>query len=80
MVDALYDAMAERGFDLVEREDARAQTRELRSLYGAELEFLIDLLEAPRGFWGHSIGLPIRTRPADTMRPAVLSSTDNKET
>lgn len=74
------EAMAARGFDLVEREEARAHTRELRSLYGAELELLIDLLEAPRGFWGHSIGLPIRTRSADTVLPAVLSSTDNEET
>lgn len=38
-------------------DEAHRHTLEIRTKYDAELEFLIDFLEAPRGFWGHSIGL-----------------------
>ncbi len=53
----LYNGLAERGFALKPYEQAVAYSRGLRSKYDAELEFLIDFLEAPRGFWGHAIGL-----------------------
>ncbi|MCP3854047.1 MAG: two pore domain potassium channel family protein [Actinomycetia bacterium] len=52
----LYDHMAAHGFPLVPYEEAFARSRELRNHYVAELEYLIDALYAPRGFWGHVVG------------------------
>lgn len=52
----LYDRMEEHGFDLVEFDEARRQGAEIRSMYAPGLEYLIDHLRAPRGFWGHAIG------------------------
>ncbi len=48
--------MAAHGFPLVPYEEAFARSRELRNHYVAELEYLIDALYAPRGFWGHVVG------------------------
>lgn len=53
----MYQQLSDHGFTLKEREEARAETLELRRLYDAKLEFLIDQLLAPRGFWGHQIGV-----------------------
>ncbi len=53
----MYDELADAGFDLVDYEEARAVTVELRSRYDAQMEWLIDMLIAPRGFWGHAVGL-----------------------
>ena len=52
----LYDELTEHGFELLDFDDARAETLELRRLYDAQLEYLIDATLAPRGFWGHTIG------------------------
>ena len=52
----LYRQMEQAGFDLVPYPEARARAAELRRMYGPQLEFLIDYLLAPRGFWGHAIG------------------------
>jgi hypothetical protein len=52
----LYDRMGEHGFDLVDFDTARALGQELRSMYGPAMEFLIDELVAPRGFWSHAVG------------------------
>jgi hypothetical protein len=52
----LYDHMTEHGFDLVDFETARARGSELRTMYGPAMEFLIDELVAPRGFWAHAVG------------------------
>ena len=52
----LYDTLGEHGFELIGYDEARANTLELRRLYDAQLEFLIDAMDAPRGFWGHMIG------------------------
>ena len=52
----LYDSLAERGFEMLPYEQARAVTVELRRKFDARMEYLIDNLEAPRGFWGHAIG------------------------
>jgi hypothetical protein len=52
----LYDRMSEHGFDLVDFGTARERGRELRSMYGPAMEFLIDELVAPRGFWSHAVG------------------------
>ncbi len=55
----LYDHMAEHGFDLVDFETARSRGRELRSMYAPAMEFLIDELVAPRGFWAYAVGRPV---------------------
>lgn len=52
----LYTAMEEAGFDLVPLDEARVRAAEIRRMYGPHLEYLIDYLLAPRGFWGHAIG------------------------
>lgn len=52
----LYDSLVQRGFDMLPYEDASQVAVELRRKYDARMEHLIDALEAPRGFWGHSIG------------------------
>lgn len=54
--DALYARLDEHGFELLPYEEAFAHTRDLRRRYVAQLEYLIDYLQAPRGFWGHTIG------------------------
>lgn len=51
-----YDQLDEHGFQLLDYEEARAASAELRRKYDAKLEWLIDELVAPRGFWGHTIG------------------------
>jgi hypothetical protein len=56
----LYDHLAAHGFALLPYDEAIAHSRELRSNYVAELEYLIDTLEAPRGFWGHVVGHQLR--------------------
>ena len=42
--------------ELTEGGQARSAYWALRRTYDAQLEFLIDRLQAPRGFWGHRIG------------------------
>ncbi|MCP3939523.1 MAG: two pore domain potassium channel family protein [Actinomycetia bacterium] len=64
----LYDSMDDHGFPMKPYAEALAQGRDLRRRYDARLEYLIDLLEAPRGFWGHSIGHSIG--PAVGRAPA----------
>lgn len=61
----LYDDLAGRGFEMLPYDEAREVTVELRRKYDAALEHLIDALEAPRGFWGHSIGHRAGQREAD---------------
>ena len=55
----LYQDLADRGFPMLPYDEALPYSLELRTKYDAPLEYLIDLLEAPRGFWGHSIGLRV---------------------
>ncbi len=57
--ETLYRAMDAHGFDMLPFDEAWERSRELRRRYDAQLEVLIDTLEAPRGFWGHSIGLRV---------------------
>ncbi len=58
---ALHRQLTEHGFDVHPLRQAREETLELRRLYDAQLEYLIDSMLAPRGFWGHKIGLPMST-------------------
>ncbi len=53
---ALYDELLAHGFELLPYEQAAAVGAELRSFYAPALEYLIESLLAPRGFWGHEIG------------------------
>ncbi len=48
------------GFDVLPLEEARAVTIEFRRSYDAQMEWLIDMLLAPRGFWGHAVGHRMR--------------------
>jgi hypothetical protein len=52
----LYHHLEEHEFDLIPFDEAVAVGRDLRSRWGPQMEYLIDLLLAPRGFWGHAIG------------------------
>ena len=56
LFDQLYDTLDQHGFPLIPFDEARAATRDLRQTFDCQLEYLIDELVAPRGFWGHTIG------------------------
>jgi len=56
MFQSMYHQLENHGFELVPVEEAREEMLRLRRLYDAQMEFLIDMLLAPRGFWGHSVG------------------------
>ena len=73
---ALREAMAARGFPVKPIDEALRSSRELRRHYDAALEFMIDSLEAPRGFWGHAIGhrshaLGDLAAPDDDLGPTI---------
>ncbi len=52
----LYEQLEQHGFELLPYEKARESLVHLRRQFDAELEYLIDELLAPRGFWGHRVG------------------------
>lgn len=52
----MYRELEAAGFDLLPLNEAWEIAITLRRTYGAGLEYLIDQLMAPRGFWGHAIG------------------------
>lgn len=52
----LYQQLEDHGFDLVPYERALEVVAPLRRRSAAALEFQIDELLAPRGFWGHAVG------------------------
>lgn len=47
----LYDTLSEHGFDLLPYDVAREHALAVRSHYAPQMEFLIDQLLTPRGFW-----------------------------
>jgi hypothetical protein len=61
----LYHQLEHHGFELVPFDEARTRGRAIRSTFDAPLEYLIDELVTPRGFWGHSIGLHMGQQPID---------------
>jgi hypothetical protein len=67
----LYLELEAHGFDLLPQHVARVRTLELRREFDARLEFLIDELMAPRGFWGHDVALEGEGRDDSlpTIRP-----------
>lgn len=52
----LYDSLSEHGFPMRPYDEAFAATQVLREKYAPAMEQMIDILDAPRGFWGHAIG------------------------
>ena len=56
---SLRDQLIAHGFEVYGYDDARERVGLLRAAYGPQMEFLIDELVAPRGFWGHEIGIPL---------------------
>lgn len=69
----LYRELEAHGFDLLPEHVARVRTLELRREFETRLEFLIDELMAPRGFWGHDVALEGETLDSalPTIRPDV---------
>jgi hypothetical protein len=65
----LYLELEAHGFDLLPQHVARVRTLELRREFDARLEFLIDELMAPRGFWGHDVALQGGHASLPTIRP-----------
>lgn len=63
-----YQLMADHGLDLLPPAVAVERTWELRRKYAAQIEFLIDELIAPRGFWGHTIGHTVAPELRDPSR------------
>jgi hypothetical protein len=64
-----YERLRAHGFDLVPFEMGIEHARQLRAGYGPQMEFLIDYLLAPRGFWSPSqIDVPLLS----TTHPEVL--------
>ena len=62
----LYEDLQSAGFELIPYEQARDEARALRTPWAGQLEWLIDALAAPRGFWGHSVGHRLGVgRPVD---------------
>lgn len=53
--DALVQ-LRDHGFTLVATDDSLEEMLSLRTQFDAQLEYLIDELLAPRGFWGHVVG------------------------
>ncbi len=47
----LYQRLTDHGFDLRPYEDARIYGRQVRATFGPAMEYLIDDLLCPRGFW-----------------------------
>ena len=56
LFEALYRALENHGFRMLPYDEAFARSRELRRTFDARLEYLIEELQAPRGFWGHAVG------------------------
>lgn len=52
----LYDTLETHGFPMLAYDDAVTHALGIRLTYAAELEYLIERLQAPKGFWGHQIG------------------------
>ena len=65
--EAMYSAMEAHGFDMLPRDVAQARVQEFRRAYDANMELLIENLDAPRGFWGHVIGHQLDLGPHALM-------------
>lgn len=50
----VYQELEDHGFDLRPYEEARDYAREARATFAPALEYMIDYLLCPRGFWSHA--------------------------
>ena len=55
----LYDALEAHGFELLPYDEAGRRALMFRNRYGPQLEYLIDALLCPRGFWAPQLGLEL---------------------
>ena len=53
-----YGRLPQIDLPLRDVDDAWNRLQRLRTVYGVQLQSLIDYLVAPAGFWGHSAELP----------------------
>ncbi len=53
----LYDDLERHGFELLPYEEARRRSGAFRNRFAPQLEYLIDALLCPRGFWSPDVGL-----------------------
>lgn len=64
---SLYQQLEEHGFEVLPYEEAGRRAAVLRNRFSRELEYLIDGLLCPRGFWAPDIGLeleaPLTAKP-----------------
>lgn len=67
---ALYDQLDDHGFDLLPYDVAKEYARTVRPAFSANMEFLIDQLLAPRGFWcTERVDVPL----VSTSHPEMLT-------
>ncbi len=64
----LHQQLVDHGFDVLPYEEGRQILVSMRRQFDAELEYLIDELLAPRGFWGHAL-----QEQVDGFMPSVPS-------
>ena len=78
----LYEAMVNHGFEMLPFEQVEARALALRRTYDAQLEYLIDTFDTPRGFWGHTIGHPLQVADALDVeaRNSYFESSDPEPT
>ncbi|MFV0258993.1 MAG: potassium channel family protein [Acidimicrobiales bacterium] len=59
LFDDLYRQLTDHGFDLLPMDEARARSARIRARWAPQMEYLIDYLVAPRGFWSTEVGLDL---------------------
>ncbi|MFV0525083.1 MAG: potassium channel family protein [Acidimicrobiales bacterium] len=59
LFDDLYRELADHGFELLPIEEARNRALAIRARWAPQMEYLIDYLVAPRGFWSTDVGLQL---------------------
>lgn len=60
----LYESMQSHGFTMLPYDEAVERSQVLRRAFDAQMEYLIDAFQTPRGFWGHEIGHQLDVRNA----------------
>ncbi len=69
---SLYDSLVEHGFEVLPYDEARARAMALRSRWAPQMEYLIDTLLCPRGFWSPSLNLALPPLDADNQPTSQL--------
>jgi len=66
----LYGRLDEHGFEILPYEEARERARIIRGRWAPQMEYLIDSLLCPRGFWSPKVGL-VLPEPSRTTADLV---------